>query len=265
METEREMITRALAVRAGEEVTGLTLSRGVVRALGIGLTDIPAEALVARVWEGEAWGPQTFVGMLVTGALPGGLGVGGVTGGAVRAQHTSAGDVVWSNRALADVLRTSRFRGPVFVLMTAAGNPVDVTPYPPGGVLFAMLEGCRVPVGRWYEGPTPLLESWTVSLAVSAWPWPLDPDGTVVVPALPDRVRKHFWSPWGALADDTVAQGRLLGWATAWSETLSDAVTRATVTARAIPVDGLQYRPGAGRDLVEVLARVKNAGVIIPS
>jgi len=199
------------------------------------------------------------VGLLVTGALPGGLGAPGVTGGAMRAQHTTVGEEVWT--ALPPVL--GDYRGPVFVLVTADGRPVDVTVYPPGGVGLGLLEGCRTTVDRWYASPAPLLESWTVTLAVSAWPWPLEPDRTTVIQGLPDRVGKHFWSPWGPLVDATVAHGTFLGWATAWSETLSDAVTRATVTARAIQADGLQYRPGAGRDLVDALAKVKNAGVII--
>jgi len=260
---ENNAVHRAVENRAGAVVPYLMLPREVVRACGVPLHDAPPLGFAARIWSGKAWLPGELAGVFAFGTQPGGTGAPCVSAAASRTvERTDLGAEVWDCADLRTVLRGAEFRGLVFALTTSHGDVVDVTPYPPAGALCAALEGVQGELDAWLEHPTVLLKSWAVSLVVSRFPWPNETNTPVGIGLLEQRVLRHFWSPADGLDGTVLTSDTLLGWATAWSDHLGNAVSRAGVTAHAVHAPGLQYRLGAGRDLLNAWAEFKNAGMV---
>ena len=259
-----EMLKNAVELRAGCPLQVVSVPRPFLRTVGIRLEDCPPVGYAARSWNGSAWGPQTLVGFFAEGMLPGGAGAPCLSACAARYYAaTPLAHDVWCSLELQSLLRSARFRGLLFALVDPNGDVVDVTSLPPAGALCGVLEGVRGSLADWLAAPSALLESWTASLVVSRFPWPEENNGAVPVGPLEPRAARHFWSAVGPLEDHQVVScSTLLGWATAWSQRLGDAVGRAARTAQALAVDGLQWRVGAHKDLLARFASFVNAGLL---
>ena len=246
-----------LEQRTGVTLPPLRLPAAVLRAAGLHLAIDDPVAFAARVWQGESWGPQTALGVLAQGTLPGGRGAPGYTASAARCVSTPAAKELWAAPEVSGVLANGAYRGLVWALLTSDGSLCSVVAAPPAGALFAALEGVE-DRASWLRDPTtPLYETWTCSLLVSRWPWPAESGDTVEIPRLEDRASKHFWGPQGVLTRDT-----LLGCATAWSERLGDCVGRAAHTAMSVAVPTLQWRLGAHKDLLERWGMLMDLGLV---
>ena len=159
IDTDKETL-RALELRAGAPVRMPTLSRTLVRACGVELSDARTpNGYVARVWTGAGWLDETYAGVWVSGTLPGGAGAPGPSASVGCACVTDGGAAVWGSGDLAELLRHTSFQGLLFTLVTPEGDVCDVTPLPPAGALCALLEGLPCSLAQWLSAPTPLRTS----------------------------------------------------------------------------------------------------------
>jgi len=191
----------------------IELTKSVLSAIGVetGLDERP------RFWEGGVWDGKRWVqglyGQVLYGTLPGGGGGSSRASVCVGTCVPVPHDLLRVD-GLERALIASGHRGIVAAMLDDDQRVVRVVSELPAGGTLAMRQGIRG--SSWDASPSPLMESWAVSLEVQA--------AVPAQPPLPERIAKHWhWGP-----------GDPVGWATAWSDRLADAVRRAERTVTAV-------------------------------
>ena len=139
------------------------------------------------------------------------------------------------------LLSANTFTGFFALTLDGAGKVLEGTSSLPYGGTLAVLEGVKGDKGAWFDEPSPLLQSWVVSLEVIAR------GARGVRGVLEPRVMRHFHTARG--------EG-VVGWATSWSDRLVDAVNRAEITAHAVRkvCEGAVWRTGVASEAIRALS-----------
>jgi len=226
--------------------------------LGYQTVSAQPDFFISRWFDG-AWHPQEFVGVLVSGLMNENLGpeipagFGGI--------YKRVGEV-WKS-GLANLLREMKVRNFVTLGLT---RDLQVTGFQTGVPfpgLFCMLEGFPCRIVEWFQKPRELLESPTISVTMSRYPFPHQgKDEKVSVEGLSPAVQRHFWAPYvnhhrkGHFTEST-----LVGVATGWAKTFGEANSRALTSCRAIQVPFKQFRTDVGAEVRNLFTQL---GLIIP-
>lgn len=236
-----DTLTKGLSTVVGGDCT---FPRVVVEAMGFEPSLAPRQVCVMR-WFDQGWRPQVILGFPLLTHMPHDLGAPCECGIACRYIHGGPLVELFDSPMLASTLREMKYIGLVTISTTIEGDVTQVQTGAPCYALFNVLEGIRGRTVEFFTGETPaLMESWTVGLVLSRFPWPfVTPMPPVQVNGIMPAIEKHLW-----LLDTTsykrayTCDGPVVGVATAWSQTLSEATRRVMRTLDAVECPGRQYR-----------------------
>lgn len=244
-EGEELLLTDTLTKGLGIVVGGdCTFPRVVVEAMGYELSLAPRQVSVLR-WFDREWRPQVILGFPLLTHMSHDLGAPAECGIACRYIHSGPLVELFDNSMLATTLREMKYIGLVTISTTLEGDVTQVQTGAPCFAIFNLLEGIRGRTVEFFTGETPaLMESWTVGLVLSRFPWPfITSMSSVQVYGITPAIKKHLWLL------DTISykraftcEGPLIGVATAWSQTLSEATRRVMRTLDAVECPERQYR-----------------------
>jgi len=216
----------------------------VVKAMGFEVVKENTEIVVMR-WFDRQWHPQVLIGFPLLKSANGDLGAPCEAGIACRYIHASPLVELFNSSALVDTLLGLRYVGLVSICTTLNGEVTQVRTGAPCYGMYNVLEGVKGRTVEFFTGESPaLMESWTVGIVISRFPWPfltrLEP---VAIKGITPTIKKHLWLlETSSYKHTAMAEGMLIGVATAWSQTLSEAARRTLRTLEAIEVPEAQYR-----------------------
>jgi hypothetical protein len=194
------------------------------------------------------------------------LGSPAEAGMACRYIHESPLCDVFGNETLQAALREMQYVGLVSVSMVLDGRVTGIQTGAPCWGLYNLLEGIRGRTVEFLTGETTgLMESWTVGLLMSRFPWPFEArHSQVKIGGMTPAIEKHFWSlETSGYKRAFVSTGPLVGVATAWSPTLSEANRRALRTLEAIELPGKQYRTDVVSSVGERVRELTDRGWLV--
>ncbi len=132
--------------------------------------------------------------------------------------------------------------------------------------LFNIIEGIKGRLSDWFLQPSILSESWTTSLLLSKFPYPLlsTAEEKIILRGVTPGVRKHFWFcngvsfPHQAVTSNSPA----IGISAAWGSTLTESNRRALKTCLSIKFKHKQFRTDGARNTQKRWARVEELGLV---
>ncbi len=229
--------------------------RAIVESMGFEPSEGPPDFYAFRWSDSGEWRDQVLVGFPLRTLMDGDLGPPVEAGMACRfvPRESPAGEA-FERRELADALQYLDYRGFVTIGLSIEDlelrlKEVRIGWVPYWGFLNA-LEGVPGRILEWVANPdVRLMESWTVSLLLSRWPYPAKQKSERAFIGIPGReAEKHLWL-WNVEGHrkSLYTDGTLVGVATAWSPTLSEACRRAIRTLSNVELEGKQFRLDATR------------------
>jgi len=230
-----------------------TLPLQGLQALGYETVSGVPEFYACRWFDGE-WHSQEFLGVRVCGVMNENLGWDVPTGFG-GFYHRSGFE--WKPE-LASVLKQMKVRNFVSIGLTSDLKVTGLQTGIPFPGLFCVLEGIPCRLGEWLAGPREILESATVSVAVTRSPFPYQgQDKKVLVDGLSMSVLKHLWLPFTRrFRKGWFTESTLVGVASGWAKDWSGANWRALVSCRAVGVLQKQYRTDIGAQVRISFSRI---------
>ena len=172
---------------------------------------------------------------------------------------------VFSKGDLEEMLKELRYEGPVSV-GAAAGEAgiVSISSTLPHWGLCNILEGTKGRIGEFLAYPfdNPLMESWTVSLLFSRFPYPAKVvEKTARIEGVDRGVENHFWFyPNVRVFKRTyTTEATKIGVASAWGDTLEEANSRAVSTCHVLGLPEKQFRTDGQYSIGAIWGRYKQA------
>jgi hypothetical protein len=212
-------------------------------------TDGPSWGLSRRMFNGQ-WDPQVVWSTQVVGLLDDNGGPQVAVGCGTRFVDDSKLRTLFEIDELSGAIEGLGHSGFVSLIFDPTGVRRVVTGIPGYG-FYNVLEGARCKISDVLTRPVWLLESWTVGLLVSKFPWPhQDKISRYTIDTISTKIESHAHFFGVSLARKSlVSTSGRVAYVTAWSRFLEDAATRAIRTVRNIRVDGHQYRLDAGGEI----------------
>jgi hypothetical protein len=201
--------------------------------------------VVTRWFDGQSFGPQTFVGIPLLRLWNNDLGPPVPCGIAGRFRAPNSEPIFVPPDIVLQYLKESRFTG--FVSTKASGkSTLSMQTGVPYFGLYALLEQINSKISSFFLESGRLYESWCCALLVTRYPFPFAHFAPrTALEGLTPELEKHFWT-FGAtqFRKTLVTEGTVLGVATAWDKThnLYQAVQLAQNTARKIACSDIQFR-----------------------
>jgi hypothetical protein len=243
-------------------------------AKSLGFDTLPEESenvVVTRWWDRlQGWCGQLMVSLPLAGMMNGSLGNPLISGQAGRyVSETPLSDYFESASLLAFV-KELRFNGPVSFSLCITDEGIRIVRLwngiPVWG-LFNAFEGWRGRLSDFLCDPAaqPLMESWSVSLLLSAYPFPMvrESEEPIVIRGLTPEVEKHFW-----LFDAfehrkaVFTKSTSIGVASAWSPSLHEASRRAERTCWNLGVECKQFRTDSATQMSEEWGKLQAKGLV---
>jgi hypothetical protein len=245
---------------------------------GVSLLDLPATkmdedgelARCIRWFDGEWWSTQTLLGIPLLTMMNDNLGEARETGLVCKFVNSDKLNGLFSNAGLVSFLMKVKHRG--FVTITL-GQDLGVLSIKLGaGIgLFNALEGFSGPILDLLLKGGPLLESWSVSIVVSRYPYPLYEVATERLYFKDGNpAEKHLWF-FGleGFRFSFYTERTKVCVASAWARTLGDACNRVYRTCRELAIPKKQFRTDAFKQASMVLGmvsgRIDDSTIQIPN
>ncbi len=202
--------------------------------------------VLTKFFDGREWLEQLLLGFELPTLMNDNLGFVCKSGYAARYCDKSELQKLFHNLELRDFLVNVAYVGFVSMLLSFDLSTCSVVAGIPAAGLFNVLEGCPRKMSDFFTQPhdNTLMESWTVNLLLSRYPYPFHAESSrVSVPAVAFGVDKHFWfndlrGHSKALYTDSCT----IGYATSWGHTLGEANSRVLRTCRGLDVALKQFR-----------------------
>lgn len=228
---------------------------------GVELLQLPAsegeELLrVIRWFDGEWWSQQTLLGIPLLTMMNDNLGEVTETGLVCKFVNSDRLNALFANAGLVSLLMKMKHRGFVTLFL---GRDLGVLKLRlgPGIGLFNVLEGFNGPILDLLLRGGPLLESWSVSIVVSRYPFPFDETGERLYFEAGNPAEKHLWF-YGleGFRRSFFTDRTKVCVASAWARTLGDACNRVYRTCRELNIPKKQYRTDAFKQASLVLGMI---------
>lgn len=212
-----------------------------------------------RYWHQGKWHNQTAIGFPVLGFMNDNLGVPIPIACGIRFVKDSPPEL-FENVYIQELLNksiTSNSQIPFSGFVTF-GMTHDKLLFIQKGVpcygLFALLEGLTCRVEQFLTEPFSHVfrPRWYVANLVSRSPFPVSHSANrTLISGLVPRVEQHFWcfAPAAVQKQSFYTSSALVGVATAWSDTLLDACSRALITCQNVRVENKQYRTDLSNEI----------------
>lgn len=208
---------------------------------------------LVRLWD-DGWSKQTMVVIPMRGHMNGGLGaqvISGLVGKYVRGEFVDG----------AFEQEEGERKGFCSIGFTREGEKIFFSQGPVSFSAFSFFEGVDCSLGDFLCDPLAhrLKESWTVSLVVSVFPWPLIQEGIQYsMSEISRSAEKHLWF----FADDEfkhslIFLGNKIAISSAWGFTLHEASSRALRNCQGLDLACIQYRTDACQSASEVWSEVE--------
>lgn len=241
--------------------------RTAITLLGYEFSTSPADFFLSRHYDIESgWSSQILLGILIHGLQEGNRSFPTLAGVCTSFVHGQILQSLFERREIEDLLGELNHSGFVSILLSSEdGKVCGLETQLPGTGIYNVLEGrSQTTAGFLKDQGQILKESWTSTLVLSRWPYPLeDPNPVSEILGLTEEVERHFW-----LGDHLEQNGRfwtqsnLIGVASSWGRTLSESSNRAVITCGNIGVEGSQYRTDAGKVAGLVYGQIKCLGIL---
>lgn len=264
---EELLLTNVLAHDKSKPVIGgdYVFPKVVSDTMGFAIVEHACEAVVIK-WFDHHWHDQTMLGFPLLNLMNSDLGAPAEVGIACRYIHSGPLVDLFNNDSLAETLRELHYIGLVSISIDLDGSPVCLRTGAPCWAMFNLLEGIRGRTVEFLTGEVPgLMESWTVGLLLSRFPWPhIAPITSAPIRGVTSGIEKHFWFlDVTSYKKSFISEGPLVGVATSWSQTLSEASRRTMRTLEAISVPGMQYRTDIVSSVGERMRVLADKGWVI--
>lgn len=256
--------TNLPCVRGGDVLSGV-----VTQALGFELSKYESDYCLCRWFDKKlGWLDQVWVGIPIMGMMTNGMGAAVQSGMCGCFTRSVSARALFAQQELHDILQELGHSGWVTLRMSSQDSKTSsIETGIPGTGLYNTLEGIPGTLSEVLTQPEnyKYLESWSVSLVVSKFPWPLPPaqhsPGRSQIRGLSDE--KHFWlTDHSRFRNSLYTQNNLIGVATGWSRTLSEANSRVVRTCRSLEIDEIQFRTDAGYVASTVMGKIRASGFL---
>lgn len=281
--TGYETLKRPLVLEGHEivlEEAGVEFDEGKeldIPLSGVGLLQLPMTTVsggelvrTIRWFDGEWWSQQTLLGIPLLTMMNDGLGESVETGLVCKFINSDRLNALFANAGLVSFLMKMKHVG--FVTL-ALGQDLNVLSVRLGaGIgLFNALEGFAGPTLDLLMHGGPLLESWTVSIVVSRYPFPMMDMATErIYFENGNPAEKHLWF-YGleGFRYSFYTERTKVCVASAWATTLGDACNRVYRTCRELVIPKKQYRTDAFKQTSLVLGivnrKIDDSTTLIPN
>lgn len=223
----------------------------LVKAMGYDLgMDDPPGFLAFRWFDTDRWRDQIMVGFPLRTLMNDGLGVPDEAGMACRFTDDPTLDSMFRNEGLEQSLNESRHCGFVTLDVSPNMRVRNIQAGVPYRGFFNALEGVQGKITDWIVNEEVLLESWTTNLLLTRYPYPFKMEaGRVFLKNFSQEIERHFWLfDASGHRKSLYTDSTMIGVATSWSPTLTEACRRTIRTLNNICLPNKQFRT----DLVKV-------------
>jgi len=239
---------------------------------GMGLTPEKRRIdFTASKWFDSEWRPQTLIGIPAHGMMNGNLGADVVTAFGLKPLSVSPLSELFDLEPLKKSLLEMSYQGFVtFSLSLCLGgdNPYSIVSLQTGLPYFGLFNVVESIPGRMVDfvlGKVPdLLESWTINIVLSRPPWPesVPPVERIFFSPTIEEL-KHLWFP-GALfrKRNFSSSETLVGIATSWAVSISEANRRTLRTLRNLAICEKQYRTDVASVVAQMAHRLRGRGLL---
>ena len=215
----------------------------------------------------EGWGEQLIISIPVYGMMENNRGANVLSGMALRYIDNSPLSKLFDNILLSDTLKQQRHTGFVSIGITENGVACDVEYGIPWGGNLVVLEGCQQRLAEFFTCPERLMESWSVGIYVTRYPFPFVKNGDRIhIEGLSKTTQKHIYTPFVEhYRNSSYTDNTMLALCTSWDKRLIDANKRALSLCDKIIVDEKQYRSDINSAIQKKWALLITNDIISPS
>ncbi len=238
LETEgTELVNNDWDIRLNEMSEG-KIPRSIVESLGVDLVEGEELFRFVKLFNKD-FSPQTLVAIPIVGMMNGGLGYNTTVGMGCRFVNTEPD--IFFNQSFTDTLNEMDFTGFISALMSPHGL-IELR-MGAGMALYNILEGVQGRLEDFLSLKERLLESWTLSVALSRYPYPYENKFKPVSFVVSKKAQEHFY-PFKCSQRKNLfsTEHTFVGLATSWATTLQEAEKRVLRTLNGIELPAKQYR-----------------------
>lgn len=209
----------------------------MLEAMGISLNSGPEKYRLLKFFH-EDFSPQTIVALPIVGFMGEGLGLELIAGTACR--FVSSEPDVFMNEVLIDTLKEMNYTGFVYA---AYGEELCSFGLGAEYAFYNILESIEGKLTDFLTLKDRLLESWTMSVLLSRYPYPFQEKHSNIAFTVMPQVKKHLHL-FNVKKDKNMyyTNSTKLGIACSWATTLSEAEKRVLRTLDGLDIPQKQYR-----------------------
>lgn len=188
----------------------------------------------------KSWGTQTFVSFPLPYLMDGDLGYKMEAGRTGRYIQDNPYDTLFEN--LNVLLSEMKYQGFVSLRFNQKKELVDIF-FGAGLALYCMLEGVKGKITKFFTGEEGVLESWTISLILSRYPYPFKETSNRLFLKIFPSIEKHLW--FYALKSHRKSfyiDSTKICIVSAWATSLNEAARRVYRTCEGLDIPLKQYR-----------------------
>jgi len=233
---------------------------------GVSLLDLPATKMdedgelvrCIRWFDGEWWSQQMLLGIPLSTMMNEDLGQEAESGLVCKYVNSDRLNALFAHAGLVLFLMKMKHRGFVTLFL---GHDLCVLSIKLGaGIgLFNAIEGFSGPILDLLMRGGPLMESWSVSIVVSRYPYPMEETSDRLYFETGNPAEKHLWF-YGleGFRRSFYTDRTKVCVASAWARTLGDACNRVYRTCRELAIPKKQFRTDAFKQTSLVLGTISS-------